>query len=35
VALAAFGFFALFMPETRGRTERNAAPIAALAVEAR
>jgi MFS family permease len=35
VALAAFGFFALFMPETRGRTEPHAAPIAALAVGAR
>jgi MFS family permease len=35
VALAAFGFFALFMPETRGRTEPNATPIAALAVGAR
>ena len=35
VALAAFGFFALFMPETRERTEHKAAPIAALAVGAR
>jgi MFS family permease len=34
VALAAFGFFALFMPETRGRTEPNVAPIAPLAVGA-
>ena len=34
VALAAFGFFALFMPETRGRTEPNVALIAPLAVGA-
>jgi predicted MFS family arabinose efflux permease len=34
VALAAFAFFGLLMPETRGRTERDAAPIAALAVAA-
>jgi predicted MFS family arabinose efflux permease len=34
VALAAFGFFALFMPETRGRTKPNVALIAPLAVGA-
>jgi predicted MFS family arabinose efflux permease len=34
VALGAFGFFALFMPETRGRTEPNVTPIAPLAVGA-
>jgi predicted MFS family arabinose efflux permease len=34
VALAAFGFFALLMPETRGRTEPNVAPIVPLAVGA-
>ena len=34
VALVAFGFFALFMPETRGRTEPNVAVIAPLAVGA-
>jgi MFS family permease len=35
VALAAFGFVALFMPETRGRTGSNAVEVAALAVGAR
>lgn len=34
VALAAFGFFALFMPETRGCTGTNVALIAPLAVGA-
>jgi len=33
--LAAFGFFALFMPETRGRTEPNATADRRLAVGAR
>jgi sugar phosphate permease len=34
VAVAAFAFFALFMPETRGDGERKAVPVAVLVIGA-